>query len=78
MPHYDFNTCPFYVVRDKTSVSVINVKREQIVVVVNPCPLSIDSVERTFFFDIDATDEDKVYSLYNLEFEKKERDRPGS
>ena len=41
-------------------------------------PLNIDIIERTFFFDIEATDEEKIYSLYNLEIEKKERDRPGS
>jgi hypothetical protein len=56
-------------VRDKTSVSVINVKSEQIVQVIPTCPLSVSTVERTFFFDIESTDDEKIYSLYNLEVE---------
>ena len=64
--------------RDKTSVSVINVKRETITMVIPMCPLSVDTVERTSFFDMESTDDIKIISLYNLEVEKKDRDRAGS
>jgi len=78
VPHYDFDSCPFFVVRDKTSVSVINVKREQITIVIPTCLLSLDTVERTSFFEIESTDDHRIFSLYNLEVEKKERDKPSS
>jgi hypothetical protein len=78
VPGYDFDSCPFFVVRDKISVSVINVKREQITMVIPTCPLSLDTVERTSFFEIESTDDQRIFSLYNLEVEKKERDKPSS
>jgi hypothetical protein len=41
---------------------VINVKREQIVQVIpTGCPLSVSTVERTSFFDIEETGEERIY-----------------
>lgn len=68
-PNYDFNNCPYFILRDKTSMSVINIKKEQIMCIIPTCPLSITTVERTSFFDMSI--ENGMVALYNLEVDQR-------
>jgi hypothetical protein len=55
--------------RDFSSISLVNVKKEQITVVIETCPLNLREIARTSFLEVKIDEEENCVTIYNLEIE---------
>ncbi len=73
LPSYDYRAYPFVLVRDMHSVSLVNVKKEQITVIVDICRMDLREIERASLMAVAM--EEGTINFYCAEVESVQVDR---